>query len=680
LKNLFRSPLFLAGLAIRVLLLPLQGSHYLRDLFIPFLDSAVLHPLSNPWSLLPPQHFPYGSVLFATLALPRLLAHAVLGDLALGAGPVGTMLVKLPLLGLDLALLVTLGRLAGDRARQMLIYYWLSPIAIYITYVHGQLDVAVMAFCLISLELLVRRRIALSGLAMAAATLCKFHVVVIVPFAIVYLWNSQFAGRAIREIANWAGIWLVCSVIGFLPLALSNHFLYASTSSPEAFRVFAAQMDFGSGQVLYLGVVGVLAVLGRLCVSTRITERGLIFGAGALFGTLLLVTATMPGWYFWIVPFAALLMAIYLNVPRTLFWLFGALHLLYFGVIQAFPESFSPLVNGVAFTLLQTTLGGMIVTMWALVVRKEAVLLGRATPVRLGLAGDSGAGKNTISTILTDLFTPRSTTVIEGDDYHKWERFHERWNDYTHLNPKANYLAEMAFHADQLTRGQPIQQAHYDHSSGLFTEPREMRPSRTVIIQGLHTFYLRTMRRSLDLKIFLAPDRLVRLAWKLKRDVNERGHSVERVLDSISKRQADSDTHIAPQKQFADWIIEYVPGGPVTEQEILAGKQPDINLRFTVWNDAPVGNLMAALNEIPGCKAQFDVQPGEIDRVVLQVAGKPTREAVTEVAARIFPNIRQITRGWGPPKWHDGTNGIVQLMALALLSDRLSQSGPREMN
>src|SRR5262245_4274753 len=75
LKESFRSRIFLAGLAARIVCLPFFGAHYLHDFFIPFLDKAVTNPGVNPWSNFPPHYFPYGSILFALIAAPRWLAY-----------------------------------------------------------------------------------------------------------------------------------------------------------------------------------------------------------------------------------------------------------------------------------------------------------------------------------------------------------------------------------------------------------------------------------------------------------------------------------------------------------------------------------------------------------------------------------------------------------------------------
>ena len=39
-----------------------------------------------------------------------------------------------------------------------------------------------------------------------------------------------------------------------------------------------------------------------------------------------------------------------------------------------------------------------------------------------------------------NIFGKNFTQIIHGDDNHKWERGHEKWLEYTHLNPKANNL------------------------------------------------------------------------------------------------------------------------------------------------------------------------------------------------------------------------------------------------
>ena len=669
-KSLWQSRRFQAGLLLKLLCLPFFGSTFARDLFIPFLDHGVLHPLSNPWAVFPPANFPYGSVLYGILWLPRFVAYHLLGNWALGHTPLSMALLKLPLLGLDVWLLQLLLKLSPKRERQLIGYYWLNPVLFFITYVHVQLDVAATAFCFAALYSVMNDRVRRGAVLLALATLCKSHVVVVIPFVIAYLWNRSFALTAVKRIGAFCLIWPTLTLLGFLPHLHAGSLHYVTTSSPEAFRVFAAQIDLGSGRLLYLGVSVVLALLGRLCIATRISELGLLYGSGTLFGALILVTSAMPGWYYWSLPFLCLFYANYLVPPRILFAAHCALYLLFFGFLVEYNPDLSPLVYGNVFTLLQTSFAGLLVAMWLIAVRHEAPLQGRARPLLIGIAGDSGTGKNVLTDSLSALFEGKSTALLEGDDYHKWERGHAKWADYTHLDPKANDLQELAVHTSLLISGRLVFQPHYDHKSGTFTAPREIGGSKLVIVQGLHTLYMRDMRDMLDLKIFLAPHPLVRLAWKIRRDVDERGHRLQDVIAAINRRKYDADTHINPQRTLADWIIEVLPKGHLTDADIINGAIPSLRTRHTLWNDAPVLELFRALHDETACEVELIAAPGDINRIEFFVEGELDAGAVGRLAERLFPHLRSLTRVRTPPYWQGGYQGINQLLALSLLSKR----------
>jgi uridine kinase len=669
---LLRARLFWLGLLARVVCLPFFGSYVSRALFIPFLDNGLMHPGENPWALLPPHYFPYGSVLYVLLAVPRALAYAVVGDVALGTTPVSLALLKAPLLVLDAVLLALLVQIAPKRRDALVLYYWLNPILFFITYLHGQLDVAATAFCVAALFALMHRRTVVSAVLMAAATLCKAHVSIIAPFVLYFMWQRTFARAALRQMATWALVWGSLSALGLWPHLDAGALGYVTTASPEAFRIFGAQLDLDrSGHIFYVGVAVLLVLLGRLCISTQVTELGLLFGSGLLFGMLLLITDSQPGWYFWPMPFVALLYANYVVPPVALFWTCCLAYLSYFGLLQMAPSSWPSLLHGNVFTLLQTCFGGLMFAMWYVAVRHEAPLDARARPVLVGIAGDSGTGKDCLSQVVSGLFEPRSTAVLEGDDYHKWERGNAKWTDYTHLDPKANYLDELAVHTTDLLNGRLVWQPHYDHGRGTFTAPREIRGNKLVIVQGLHALYLRDMRAQLDLKIFLAPHPLVRLAWKIRRDVAERGHSVDRVLRSLEARQQDAEVHINPQRAAADWIIEALPAGePPSREAVIAGAQVPLRMRYILWNDAPVTELYEALRAQPGCQASLNVVTHDIDRIMLDVEGEPSAEAIETMGKQLFAHLRTVTRSRRPPRWQAGYAGLQQLVALALLNKR----------
>ena len=67
------------------------------------------------------------------------------------------------------------------------------------------------------------------------------------------------------------------------------------------------------------------------------------------------------------------------------------------------------------------------------------------------------------------------------------------------------------------------------------------------------------VRDLLDFTLYLDISDEVKLNWKIQRDMEERGHSLESILASIEARKPDFDSYIAPQKEHADLIIEVLP-------------------------------------------------------------------------------------------------------------------------
>lgn len=667
--------LFYIGLAVKVALLFAGGSPYLRDLFVPFVDHLVKNPLSNPWAHFSAEHFPYGSVLLVLIFIPKYIGYLLVGNAALGQGALSLALMKLPLLAMDLALLWVLLQFSVKSRGPILLYYWLNPILIFISYIHGQLDVVAITFVFYSIFFLSRDRVGLSALAAAGAVLSKFHVVAIVPLLLLYLWRSDFVDRSGRRVAGWLLLFVAVVAVGFLPVLSAGRLLNVTVLPPKADRLLGLTLDMGAGRVLLVGLGCLLFVFGRLCLSHYVNLRGLLFGSSLLFGALLLITAPMPGWYHWIVPFLALFYATYYTNHPSLFWAMIVSYVVYFGGLEAGLMN-SPLLASLSFTGLQVSLAACLAEIWILVIRPEMPLLGSFKPLMIGIAGDSGTGKNTLSAVLGDVLGEVNSVMLEGDDYHKWDRGAAADAPYTHLHPKANLLPKLADHTLELMQGRFIVQPHYDHATGQFTVPRSIKPNKAVIVQGLHTLYLRQTRRKFDLTIFLNPDPLVQLAWKIRRDATERGRSAEEVAASVEARRTDAERYIRPQAKNADWIIEVIPSAPISRADVVDGKTPPLAVRHILWNDDPVDDLLAALSE-NGCTVHTESVSDDVDRIAMTVHGQPDAGTVDRLARSVFPNLRQILRNRRPPRWRDGQTGITQLIAIALIKKSQVHAGLR---
>ncbi|MGK7891819.1 MAG: phosphoribulokinase [Leptolyngbyaceae cyanobacterium] len=192
--------------------------------------------------------------------------------------------------------------------------------------------------------------------------------------------------------------------------------------------------------------------------------------------------------------------------------------------------------------------------------------------VLIGVAGDSGCGKSTFLRRLADLFGEELMTVICLDDYHSLDRKGRKAVGVTALNPKANNFDLMYEQIKALKEGNSIQKPIYNHETGELDPPEQVDPNHIVVIEGLHPMYDERVRGLLDFSVYLDISDEVKIAWKIQRDMAERGHSYDDVLASINARKPDFDAYIDVQKQYADAVIQVLPTNLIkgdTERKVL---------------------------------------------------------------------------------------------------------------
>jgi len=179
--------------------------------------------------------------------------------------------------------------------------------------------------------------------------------------------------------------------------------------------------------------------------------------------------------------------------------------------------------------------------------------------VLIGVAGDSGCGKSTFLRRITDLFGKELVTVVCLDDYHSLDRKQRKETGITALDPRANNFDLMYEQAKALKNGQTINKPIYNHETGTIDPPERVTPTPIVVLEGLHPLYDERVRDLLDFSVYLDIGDEVKIAWKIKRDMAERGHSYEDVLFAINARHPDFMAYIDPQKAHADVVIQVLP-------------------------------------------------------------------------------------------------------------------------
>lgn len=180
-------------------------------------------------------------------------------------------------------------------------------------------------------------------------------------------------------------------------------------------------------------------------------------------------------------------------------------------------------------------------------------------PLVIGVAGGSGSGKTSVTKAIYDYFPGHSILIIEQDYYYKDQShvpFEERLKtNYDH--PLAFDTELLIFHLEKLLQNQPIEKPVYDYSLHTRSEKTiPVEPKNVIILEGILVLEDERLRDLMDMKLFVDTDADIRIIRRLTRDIQERGRSMESVINQYVKVvRPMHNQFIEPTKRYADVII-----------------------------------------------------------------------------------------------------------------------------
>lgn len=185
--------------------------------------------------------------------------------------------------------------------------------------------------------------------------------------------------------------------------------------------------------------------------------------------------------------------------------------------------------------------------------------MSKKKPIIIGVSGGSGSGKTSVSRAIFNNFPNHSIMMLEHDSYYK---------DQSHLSfeerLKTNYDHPFAFdtdllieHLEKLLNYETIEKPVYDYVAHTrSTKTVIQKPKEVIILEGILILEDKRLRDLMDIKIYVDTDDDIRIIRRIKRDMVERGRTLDSIIDQyLSVVKPMYHQFIEPTKRYADVIV-----------------------------------------------------------------------------------------------------------------------------
>ena len=195
-------------------------------------------------------------------------------------------------------------------------------------------------------------------------------------------------------------------------------------------------------------------------------------------------------------------------------------------------------------------------------------------PVIIGLAGGSGSGKSTVLSRLLEELDEAGVSVLDHDAYYR-DLGHLTLEERASFNfdhPSALETELLVKHIDALLNGFAIEKPVYDFTTHSRTdETVTVRPTPVLIVEGILALAERELVSRMDIKLFVDTDDDVRLMRRIRRDMAERGRSLQSILDMYERSVRPMHIEfVQPSKRLADVIIPRGGRNEIAVQMVLS--------------------------------------------------------------------------------------------------------------
>jgi len=180
-------------------------------------------------------------------------------------------------------------------------------------------------------------------------------------------------------------------------------------------------------------------------------------------------------------------------------------------------------------------------------------------PLVIGIAGGTGSGKTTVTNSILERLDASKILVIAHDSYYRDISYHGGLTpqEVNFDHPSSLETELLVRHVQDLRAGRSVEQPIYNFTTHKRLEStRRLDPKEIIIIDGIIIFAEKRLRELMDIKIFVDTDADERLIRRIRRDIMERGRSIESVMQQYMRTVKPMHLEfVEPSKLWADIII-----------------------------------------------------------------------------------------------------------------------------
>ena len=204
----------------------------------------------------------------------------------------------------------------------------------------------------------------------------------------------------------------------------------------------------------------------------------------------------------------------------------------------------------------------------------------------VGIAGGTGSGKTTLAGLILEALGRDQITYLPHDAYYR-EQKHLALEERAKVNydhPDSLETELLVKHIKALEDGQAIEMPVYDFTRhNRKSETVHVIPHRVILVEGILIFAEKELRKLFDMKIYVDTDADIRFIRRLKRDIEERGRTVQSVIDQYLRTVRPMHLEfVENSKRYADIIVPEGGLNTVALDMVIARLQSLLNGDQTV--------------------------------------------------------------------------------------------------